>query len=129
MTWPDARLRAFLRSNGLSEEHLPTSRPGLLRKSVTYLLFNTFAHDFSEETRIRYVQASTKVEQIYTKLQTLIASGVHTVEETIGQILEVLSGAHKRSESEYERGKVRTKEMNQVSGKLEKQTEKVRSEL
>lgn len=32
LTWPDARLRAFLRNHGLSENALPTSRPGLLRE-------------------------------------------------------------------------------------------------
>lgn len=33
LTWPDARLRAYLRNQGISEDALPTSRPGLLRKS------------------------------------------------------------------------------------------------
>lgn len=32
LTWPDARLRAFLREHGLSDKQLPTSRPGLLRE-------------------------------------------------------------------------------------------------
>jgi hypothetical protein len=31
LTWPDARLRAYLRERGVSERALPTSRPGLLR--------------------------------------------------------------------------------------------------
>lgn len=31
LVWPDARLRAYLRENGLSEAALPSSRPGLLR--------------------------------------------------------------------------------------------------
>lgn len=31
LTWPDARLRAYLRNHGLDESALPTSRPGLLR--------------------------------------------------------------------------------------------------
>lgn len=33
LVWPDARLRAYLREHGISEEGLPTRRPGLLRKS------------------------------------------------------------------------------------------------
>ncbi|KAL0952405.1 hypothetical protein HGRIS_006680 [Hohenbuehelia grisea] len=32
LTWPDARLRAYLRERGLPEDALPTSRPGLLRE-------------------------------------------------------------------------------------------------
>ena len=32
LTWPDARLRAYLREHGVSEEYLPGDRPGLLRE-------------------------------------------------------------------------------------------------
>jgi hypothetical protein len=40
LTWPDARLRAFLRNHGMPEEQLPTSRPGLLRSyQFGYVLF------------------------------------------------------------------------------------------
>lgn len=38
LTWPDARLRAYLRARGISEAALPTSRPGLLRE-FTCMLF------------------------------------------------------------------------------------------
>ena len=31
LTWPDARLRAYLREHGLSEDLVPGGRPGLLR--------------------------------------------------------------------------------------------------
>lgn len=34
LVWPDARLRAYLRENNISEDALPTSRPGLLRTSA-----------------------------------------------------------------------------------------------
>lgn len=33
IVWPDARLRAYLRERGISEDALPTTRPGLLRES------------------------------------------------------------------------------------------------
>lgn len=33
LTWPDARLRAYLRNRGIDESALPTDRPGLLRTS------------------------------------------------------------------------------------------------
>jgi len=75
LTWPDARLRAYLRARGISESALPTSRPGLL-----------------QETRIKWVQANNKAESIYTKLAELISSGTHAVEDTLGRVLEVLSG-------------------------------------
>lgn len=32
--WPDARLRAYLREHGISEDALPTSRPTLLREYI-----------------------------------------------------------------------------------------------
>ncbi|THH01684.1 hypothetical protein EW145_g6869 [Phellinidium pouzarii] len=79
LTWPDARLRAFLRSHGMSESTLPTSRPGLL-----------------QETRIRYVQSSSRLEQIYSRLRALVASGVASAEETLGQVLELLSGVESK---------------------------------
>lgn len=41
LKWPDARLRAYLREHGVSEAALPTSRPGLLRKFITLLHFDT----------------------------------------------------------------------------------------
>ena len=38
LIWPDARLRVYLRERGMSEELLPTSRPGLLREQINMLL-------------------------------------------------------------------------------------------
>lgn len=32
LSWPDARLRAFLRNNGVSDASLPTTREELLRE-------------------------------------------------------------------------------------------------
>ena len=42
LTWPDARLRVYLRERGISDEHLPTSRPGLLREQINMFLQNHF---------------------------------------------------------------------------------------
>ena len=36
LTWPDARLRAYLREQGVSEEHIPADRPNLLRTFDTW---------------------------------------------------------------------------------------------
>ena len=40
LTWPDARLRAYIRANGVDDKYIPTTRPGLL-----------------QEVRIRYVHS------------------------------------------------------------------------
>jgi len=37
LTWPDTRLRAFLREHGLDDSNLPDSRTGLLRESLRAL--------------------------------------------------------------------------------------------
>lgn len=42
LTWPDARLRAYLREQGVSEDYIPGDRPSLLRTFATwYLKFYT----------------------------------------------------------------------------------------
>ena len=51
----------------------------------------------TEEVRIRYVQSSSHLEQIYAKLRALVASGVSSVEETLGQILDLLSRGESKS--------------------------------
>jgi hypothetical protein len=59
-----------------------------------------------------------------------VASGVNTVEETIGQILDVLSGAQKKTEHDYENEKAWAKEKaRSASAEAEKQTAKIKSEL
>ena len=85
---------------------------------------------YTEETRIRYVQTSTRVEQIYAKLQALAASGVHTIEETIGQVLDVLSGAQKKAGDEYEDEKAWARDKARgAAAEVEKQAGKVKNEL
>ena len=82
LAWPDARLRAYLRERGISEDALPTSRPGLL-----------------QETRIRWVQSKTRAETMYEKVSELVNSGVEAAEEKLAQILELLTGtAHESAE-------------------------------
>ncbi|KAH0834054.1 hypothetical protein J3R83DRAFT_11338 [Lanmaoa asiatica] len=104
LVWPDARLRAYLRERGISENALPTNRPGLLRKSDAsspYLLLKFPA----EETRIRWVQTSTRAETIFARLQEIINSSVEVGEEKVARILEVLSG-HSRDAARYASEKV-----------------------
>lgn len=86
--WPDARLRAYLRERGISEDALPTDRPGLLRES------DAFSPQFcltvyAEETRIRWVQTTTWAENIFSRLKEIINNSVEAAEDKIARILEV----------------------------------------
>ncbi|KAJ7160979.1 hypothetical protein C8R46DRAFT_1000948 [Mycena filopes] len=88
LTWPDARLRAYLRNHGLDESALPTSRPGLL-----------------QETRIRWIQTQTTFERI----RDVVNSGVEATEEKLASILNMLTGEAKNgadsAKKQAEKGK------------------------
>ena len=73
LSWPDSRLRVYLRERGVSEKALPTSRPGLLR-----------------ETRIRWVQTTSRADALYRTICDLIKSGVTSAQDTLCHILELL---------------------------------------
>ncbi|KAI6038000.1 hypothetical protein EDC04DRAFT_3114032 [Pisolithus marmoratus] len=88
LVWPDARLRAYLRERGISEDALPTNRPGLL-----------------QETRIRWVQASTRAESIFTKLRDAVNSGVITIEDTLSWICDALADRVHQSRLKAEQAK------------------------
>ncbi|KZV93874.1 hypothetical protein EXIGLDRAFT_716624 [Exidia glandulosa HHB12029] len=75
-TWPDARLRAFLRNHGITEASMPKSRADLLH-----------------ETRIRWVQTQWASESLYRRIKDTITGGVETAEEKLGKVLEILGGA------------------------------------
>lgn len=77
LTWPDARLRAYLRTHGIPEDGLPTTRPGLL-----------------QETRIRYVQTTNSAQAFLNKIRDLVNSGVELTEEKIHQTLGLLTGTY-----------------------------------
>lgn len=77
LTWPDARLRAYLRTHGICENDLPTSRPGLL-----------------QETRIRYVQTANSAQALLSRIRDMINSGVELTEEKIHQALGLLTGTY-----------------------------------
>lgn len=75
LAWPDARLRAYLREHGVSEEVVPGDRPGLL-----------------QETRIRWVQTQTRAEALLAKIQELVNDSVYKTEDVLSRVLSVLSG-------------------------------------
>jgi hypothetical protein len=96
LTWPDARLRAYLRQNGLSEDMLPTERPGLI-----------------QETRIRWVQTTSLAEQIYSKIADMVGGGVEAAEDKLAAVWDLLTG---KAGETYEQGK-KTAEHGYEQGK------------
>lgn len=74
LSWPDARLRAFLRESGVDDSNLPNSRPGLL-----------------QEVRIRYVQSQTKAEAAFLKIREIVNEGVGKAEDALHRIMSVVS--------------------------------------
>ncbi|CAK5280441.1 unnamed protein product [Mycena citricolor] len=105
LTWPDARLRAYLRNRGIDESGLPTSRPGLL-----------------QETRIRWVQAMTSIERI----KELINSGIEITEEKLASVLQLLSGQTEKAKAEGEKIKADAKK---VKADAKKNKENLKTEL
>ena len=95
-----------------------------VRKVLSF--FHNFSNrSFAEECRIRYVQTSSRIEQIYARLREIVASGVSSAEETLGQILELLSGVEKRAE-----GKTRDagEKLSEKKGEAEKKAEKAKAD-
>ncbi|KAF8335847.1 uncharacterized protein EI90DRAFT_3120102 [Cantharellus anzutake] len=88
LTWPDARLRAYLRTHGVDDAYVPTSRPSLLH-----------------EVRIRWVRTSNRVEEILQKIRDAISHSAESVEERLADVLSLLTGtAH--DAREYTKTKV-----------------------
>jgi len=121
LTWPDARLRAYLRERGMSERALPTSRPGLL-----------------QETRIRWVQSTHLADSYYARLKYAICSAVASVQEVLGRMFELISGTSMRAgEEAYEKaqqGKTYAGEKakggrDYTGEKVKKGGEKIKSDL
>ena len=86
LTWPDARLRGYLRTHGIPEGGLPTSRPGLL-----------------QETRIRYVQTTKSAQAFSNRIRELINSGVELTEEKVHQVLGLLTGTYEDAKTSGEK--------------------------
>ncbi|KAG5646167.1 hypothetical protein DXG03_004220 [Asterophora parasitica] len=88
LAWPDARLRAYLRQNNISENKLPTSRPGLL-----------------QETRIRWVQTQSNTEALWVKIRDIVGSVEENVEERLGSVWNVLKAHYEQVNEKYDWGK------------------------
>lgn len=82
LAWPDARLRAYLRDHGVDDTKY-TDRPSLVH-----------------ETRIRYVQATSRVESLLAKIREAIGGSVDYAEEKLSGVLEMLTGSSKLSAEE-----------------------------
>lgn len=87
LVWPDARLRAYLREHGLSEDALPTSRPSLLRTlGLDVGDDGEVADSSAEEVRIRWVQTQHRAESLYGKIKSIIFSSVESAEVKLGMV-------------------------------------------
>ncbi|KAG8852585.1 hypothetical protein FRB96_008584 [Tulasnella sp. 330] len=76
LTWPDARLRAYLRSHGVDDTKVvPGSRPSLL-----------------QEVRIRYHQTNNRVDQLIASIRDTINAGVGSAEAKLAQVMDMLKG-------------------------------------
>ncbi|KAH9476956.1 Stress response protein ish1 [Psilocybe cubensis] len=75
LTWSDARLRAYLREQGVDDHMLPTTRPGLL-----------------QETRIRWIQTHTHAENMIAKIKEIVNSGIYKAEDILVHLYHLLSG-------------------------------------
>ncbi|KAF8889007.1 hypothetical protein BD779DRAFT_1623255 [Infundibulicybe gibba] len=80
LTWPDARLRAFLREQGVPEDMVPGDRPGLL-----------------QETRIRYIQTRTRAEALFARVSAIVNGNVRSAEDAIGHLIDLLRGEGDRA--------------------------------
>ena len=74
ITWPDARLRAYLREQGVDDAALPAGRPGLL-----------------QEVRIRWTQANWRAGSLWRPVKDIFDSGVEVTENKL-LILAILTG-------------------------------------
>ncbi|CAE6485653.1 unnamed protein product [Rhizoctonia solani] len=79
LTWPDARLRAYLRAHGVDDSQVPATRPGLLH-----------------ETRVRWVQTTNAVENFILGVKQSVGGGVAWTEAKLNAILNILGG-HKQT--------------------------------
>ena len=95
LTWPDARLRAYLREQGVSEKYIPGDRPSLLRTFVTLVSSKKlqFTNKLStEETRIRWIQTQNNAEALFGKIKEVVNSGVYKAEEALHRLMSLLLG-------------------------------------
>ncbi|EKM75369.1 hypothetical protein AGABI1DRAFT_79948 [Agaricus bisporus var. burnettii JB137-S8] len=117
LTWPDARLRAYLRERGVAENELPTNRSGLL-----------------QETRVRWVQAQGRAEAIVGKIRDIVNEGVGKAEDALYNIFNILNS--KVYHGSEEASRVQEEETSELKGKkaemedrVGEKAEKVKAEL
>ncbi|KAM5530324.1 hypothetical protein V8D89_008971 [Ganoderma adspersum] len=75
LTWPDARLRAYLREVGMPESAIPKARDDLL-----------------QEVRGRWYQAGWRASWLWRRVKEYFDSGVEVAEDKLGMILDILTG-------------------------------------
>jgi hypothetical protein len=87
LTWPDARLRAYLRESGVPEDKIPSSRPGLL-----------------QETRIRWVHAQSRADALWSKLKDVVNDVEEGVEDRLWNVWALMRGGWEEGMAKGEKG-------------------------
>ncbi|KAF8515707.1 hypothetical protein BU17DRAFT_51433 [Hysterangium stoloniferum] len=75
ITWPDARLRVFLRNHGVSDSSIPWDRQELLH-----------------EVRHHYTRTYSSAGGILSRILSSVYNGIELVERKVGQFLSAMSG-------------------------------------
>ncbi|KAF8900184.1 hypothetical protein CPB84DRAFT_1815495 [Gymnopilus junonius] len=85
LTWPDARLRAYLRDHGIDDSAIPEPRPILL-----------------QEVRVRWVQTKSRAETIYDRIKEMVNSGIYRAEDVLHHVLALLNGGWEETKGKVE---------------------------
>ncbi|KAF9451357.1 hypothetical protein P691DRAFT_699577, partial [Macrolepiota fuliginosa MF-IS2] len=109
LTWPDARLRAFLREHGVDDSELPGTRPGLL-----------------QETRIRWIQVQNRAEAAFNKVREIVNEGVGKAEDALHRIVSVVSNSKDKVYHSYEDGVRRAQETEDAAKQRMREAEKAK---
>ncbi|KZT59582.1 hypothetical protein CALCODRAFT_449991 [Calocera cornea HHB12733] len=89
LTWPDARLRAYLRNNGVDETKIPgMDRPTLL-----------------QETRIRWVQTTSTIDNLLASVRQYVQSGYTFAEDKVEELKEMIGVGKASADRELKREK------------------------
>ncbi|EJU00562.1 hypothetical protein DACRYDRAFT_117055 [Dacryopinax primogenitus] len=89
LTWPDARLRAYLRNNGVDD----TKIPGMDRTTLL------------QETRIRWVQTTSALDDILATIRRYLMTGTEFAEDKVEDLKELLGLGKASLEREFKKEK------------------------
>lgn len=100
LTWPDARLRAYLREVGVPENAIPKARDDLL-----------------QEVRVRWYRAGWRASWLWQRVKEYFDSGVEVAEDKLGMILDILTGSAEGAKEGAKTGTHEAKEKQETQTK------------